>query len=102
MAEWTLAYIRKRGNSWRVEVARKGFPEQSKTFKTKASAAAWARKIEYEMDSGTWIDNNETRSNNIDYMIDSLIYSYDRFGEEIAKPKLSQLNMLKEYFKIAG
>ena len=54
------------------------------------------------MDSGTWIDNNETRSNNIDYMIDSLIYSYDRFGEKIAKPKPSQLNMLKEYFKIAG
>ena len=54
------------------------------------------------MDSGTWVDNNETRSNTIDYMIDSLIYSYDRFGEKIAKPKLPQLNMLKEYFKIAG
>ena len=102
MAEWTLAYIRKRGNSWRVEVARKGFPEQSKTFKTNMAARAWARRIEYEMDSGTWIDNNETRFNDIDYMIDSLIYSYDRFGEKIAKPKLSQLNMLKEYFKMAG
>ena len=94
-----MATIRKTpAKTWQVFVRKLGFPDQSKTFKTKASAAAWARKIEYEMDSGTWIDNNETRSNNIDYMIDSLIYSYDRFGEKIAKPKLSQLNMLKEYF----
>ena len=97
-----MAYIRKRGKNWCAQITRKGFPVQLKTFKSKASAAAWARKIEYEMDSGTWIDNNETRFNNIDYMIDSLIYSYDRFGEKIAKPKLSQLNMLKEYFKMAG
>ena len=97
-----MATIRKRKNNWQVQVRKLGYPDQVKTFKSKASAAAWARKIEYEMDSGTWIDTNETRSNNIDYMIDSLIYSYDRFGEEIAKPKLSQLNMLKEYFKIAG
>ena len=97
-----MAYIRKRGKTWRAQITRKGFPTQTKSFKTNMAARAWARRIEYEMDSGTWIDNNETRSNTIDYMIDSLIYSYDRFGEKIAKPKLSQLNMLKEYFKMAG
>ena len=98
-----MATIRKTpAKTWQVFVRKLGFPDQSKTFKTNMAARAWARKIEYEMDSGTWIDNNETRSNNIDYMIDSLIYSYDRFGEKIAKPKLSQLNMLKEYFKMAG
>ena len=97
-----MATIRKKRGNWQVLVRKLGFPVQSKTFKSKASSAAWARKIEYEMDSGAWIDTNETRFNDIDYMIDSLIYSYDRFGEKIAKPKLSQLNMLKEYFKIAG
>ena len=97
-----MATIRKKRGNWQVLVRKLGSPVQSKTFKTNMAARAWARKIEYEMDSGTWIDNNETRSNTIDYMIDSLIYSYDRFGEKIAKPKVPQLNMLKEYFKIAG
>lgn len=36
-------------------VRRNGFPDQSKTFRTKTQAEAWARKIESDMDSGAFV-----------------------------------------------
>lgn len=45
-----MATIRKRGNyQWEVQIRKRGFPSQSKTFNTKAEADAWARMIESEM-----------------------------------------------------
>lgn len=34
------------GEKWRAQVRLRGFPEQTKTFKLKADANAWARKTE--------------------------------------------------------
>lgn len=45
-----MAYIRKRGSSWQVQVRREGYPPLSKSFKTKADAAAWARDTERSID----------------------------------------------------
>jgi hypothetical protein len=45
-----MAYIRKRGSSWQAQVRREGHPPLSKTFKTKADAAAWARDTERSID----------------------------------------------------
>lgn len=36
-------------------IRRNGFPDQSKTFRTKTQAEAWARKIESDMDSGAFV-----------------------------------------------
>ena len=41
---------------FRAEIRRKGFPKQIKTFQLKRDAVGWARKIEHEMDAGTWRD----------------------------------------------
>lgn len=41
---------------YRAEIRRKGFPKQIKTFQLKRDAVSWARKIEQEMDAGTWRD----------------------------------------------
>jgi len=41
---------------FRAEIRRKGFPKQIKTFQLKRDAVSWARKIEQEMDAGTWQD----------------------------------------------
>ncbi len=50
-----MATIRKRGDfQWQAQVRRKGFPIQTHTFETKASALAWSRMIEREMDTGVW------------------------------------------------
>jgi integrase len=46
-----MASFRKRGNTWRVEVA-KGGGRQSATFPTKAAAQVWAAKIEAEILAG--------------------------------------------------
>jgi len=38
-----MATIRKRGAQYHVQVRRKNFPIQTKSFQSKAAAAAWAR-----------------------------------------------------------
>jgi len=43
-------HLERRGESWRAIVQRKGSKKQTKTFRTKALAEAWARKIEHDID----------------------------------------------------
>jgi len=58
-----MATVRKRGAyQWQAIVRRKGFPQQSKTFETRKDAEAWARKIEREIETGTWRDSREAES----------------------------------------
>lgn len=45
-----MASFRKRGNSWEVQIRRRGHPAQSRTFDTKAQAQRWATMVEREMD----------------------------------------------------
>lgn len=40
---------------WQAKIRRKGFPAQSKTFRTKLEAQMWARSIEAEIDRGTHV-----------------------------------------------
>lgn len=55
-----MASIERRGNrQWRAKVRRKGYPEQTRTFDTKAQAEAWARVVESEMDRGIFVDRTE-------------------------------------------
>jgi len=93
-----MAYIRERGGRYFAEIRRKGYPNQNKTFQTKAAARAWARRIETNMDDGSWIDARETRSVFIENIVDELIYSFERFGLTVAGPKVGQLNQIKEHF----
>lgn len=50
-----MATYYKRGSRWLARVRRKGYPEQSDTFATKAAAQAWAREIEGKMDRGAFV-----------------------------------------------
>jgi integrase len=45
-----MATIRKRGSSWQAQVRREGYPPLSKSFASKADAAAWARDQERAID----------------------------------------------------
>lgn len=40
---------------WQAKIRRKGFPSQSKTFRTKLGAQVWARAIESGIDKGTHV-----------------------------------------------
>jgi hypothetical protein len=54
-----MASFQKRSGSWRAIVKRKGFDRITRTFDTKASAEAWARQIEAEMDRGVFVSRKE-------------------------------------------
>jgi integrase len=47
-----MATIRRRGERWFVQVRRRGYPSQSKSFGSKADARAWATAREAELDRG--------------------------------------------------
>lgn len=52
-----MATVREKGPAqWHVQVRRKGWPTQTKTFTTKKDAEAWARAVESQMDRGNFVD----------------------------------------------
>lgn len=52
-----MASITKKGDKWQARVIRKGFPQQNKSFDTKAEAQAWGSEIETQMRQGTFVEN---------------------------------------------
>lgn len=52
-------YTQRKNGNWTAKVRRKGWPPQSSTQTTKALAEAWARKIERDMDIGTFINRDD-------------------------------------------
>jgi hypothetical protein len=66
-----MATIRNRGEyQWEVQIRRKGYPAQRKTFETKADAQAWARMIESEMDRGVFVSRAEAERTLFSDLID--------------------------------
>lgn len=53
-----MAYFEKRASGWRAQIRRKGWKQVAKTFRTKAAAERWAREVEQEMDTRTWVDED--------------------------------------------
>lgn len=66
-----MATIRRRGPyQWHVQVRKKGFPTQTKTFDTKTEAEAWAKMIESEMNRGVWLDRSEAENTSLRELLD--------------------------------
>lgn len=55
-----MATFEKRGNFWRAKVRRRGCPDQTRSFNTKALAEKWARVVEFEFDHGGFVDRSVT------------------------------------------
>ncbi len=54
-----MAAVREKGPAqWHVQIRRKGYPNQTRTFPTKKEADAWARQIESQMDRGVFVDQS--------------------------------------------
>lgn len=75
-----MAGIWKRGNYWRAEIRRVGYPSRWSTFDTKAEAEAWARRIESEMDRGVFVDRTEAERNTFEDLL-------RRYAEEVSPLK---------------
>jgi integrase len=56
-----MASFRQRGGKWQARVLRIGYPDQTKTFETKAGAEIWARSVESEIDKGQFVSLNEAQ-----------------------------------------
>lgn len=69
-----MASIRKRGEyQWEVQIRKKGFPEQRKTFNTKPEAEAWAAVIESEMVRGVFVSRAEAERTTLGQIINRYI-----------------------------
>jgi integrase len=73
-----LASIKQRPEgTWQAKVRRKGWPAQTRTFRTKALAESWARAIEGEMDRGAFVSRAEAERTTLDDLA-------ERFRREFA------------------
>jgi integrase len=75
-----MATFRKRGDSWYVQIRRKGQKSIGRTFNTKSDAERWALSIESSMGIGTYVDNRET-------LTTTLAECLDRYATEIIPHK---------------
>jgi integrase len=80
-----MAQIYYRGEyQWLARIRRVGYPQQTKTFLTKADAEAWVREIEGKMDRGVFIDRSILEKTKFRALI-------DRYEEEITPTKRGSL-----------
>ncbi len=66
-----MATFRKKGEyQWHVQIRKKGFPTQTKTFTHKKDAEAWATAIEREMATGAFIPRQESERTTVHDLIE--------------------------------
>ena len=75
-----MAYISQRGEFWRAEVRRRGYKPVYHTFYTKQQAQKWARRVEGEMDAGSFVDRTEAERT-------TLAEALKRYRQEIVPEK---------------
>ena len=91
-----MATFQLRGNrQWRAMIRRKGWPEQSRTFDTKADAERWARAIEGEMDRGIFVSRKEAEST-------TLGEALERYGKEVSALKKGAVQELSVVRMLSG
>lgn len=61
-----MAYYEKRGDAWRAQIRRKGYPTLSATFDTKAEAQRWAAEVEGDMSRARFVDIREAESTTLE------------------------------------
>ena len=93
-----MATVQKRGPyQWRVQIRKKGFPPQTRTFGVRSEADAWARQIEGEMDRGLFVSRKEAENT-------TLSEALDRYEREVSSKKRSsnQDRIYVRYWKKTG
>lgn len=60
-----MAYIEKRGETWRAQIRRKGYPSLSASFDTRADAQRWATEIEGDMSRARFVDIREAEQTTV-------------------------------------
>jgi len=88
-----MATIRKKGNlQWHVQVRKKGYPTQTRTFTNKADAERWAKETEVAIERGLFFDRTKAEKTTISELIER--YKRDvlpSLGGKHIKPALNAL-----------
>lgn len=80
-----MATLRKLSSGkWNVQVRKKGYPAQTKTFRTKAAAERWGRDIEDKMDKGSFLDLTTAQETTVKTLL-------ERYQEDITPRKRSKV-----------
>ena len=89
-----MASFRKRGSGrWQAQVRKKGYPTQTKSFKTRSDATRWVRSVEYEMDQGLFVSRNEAESTTIGELLGRYLREYTS-QKKGAGPEACRIGML--------
>ena len=75
-----MASFRKRSGRWQARITRKGHIDMTKTFKSKDDAQRWARSIEREIDTDTFLHQHRAADQTLALLI-------ERYRREVV-PKL--------------
>jgi len=65
-----MASFRQHGNGWQGRIRRRGYPDITKTFATKADAEKWARSLESEIDKGQFVSLSEAQRTTLGDLIE--------------------------------
>lgn len=72
-----MASLRKRSSGrWQAQVRVKGYPTQTKSFRTRAAATQWVRSIEYEIDQGLFVSRNEAETTTVAELLNRYLIEY--------------------------
>lgn len=72
-----MATITKRDSGyWQAKVRRKGWPVESKTFRTKTEAEAWAKQIESDITRGTFVSASDSERTTLGELIERFTNEY--------------------------
>jgi hypothetical protein len=72
-----MASFRKRKSGrWQVQFRKKGYPTQTRSFRSKAAGAQWVRSIEYEMDQGLFVSRNEAERTTVGEILNRYLGEY--------------------------
>ena len=82
-----MATIRKRGDRYHVQIRRKGYPTQTKSFSDKKKAQTWAMQVESRIDLGTFLDFSAAETT-------TLLELTTRYKIEILPSKRSQQGVI--------
>lgn len=92
------AFTQRSSGRWQAKVRREGWPDQSKTFRTKADAEAWARTIEREMDVDSFISRDDAERT-------TFAKAAERYERDVLPKQRGQLQtgqLIKRLVKVFG
>lgn len=82
---------------WQARITKQGFPKQTRVFRTKSEAQAWAKVVESEMVRGVWQDRSEAEQTTISALLDRYV-SEVLADKKHCAPELSRIERLRDQF----